>query len=603
MSDHAAPLIPSRILRRARVLVPLLLIAMASAACSDPVRADPESSPPPQPPEGEFETGSGIATQQLSPVQVENLALLGRVWGFAKYHHPAVTGGAHNWDFELFRAIPKVLAAPDRRTAADTLAAWLGRLGPLPECSPCAPDPADAHLLPDLRWTRDTGRLGEPLAAQLATIHRNRHRGGPQRYVSQPTMVGNPDFSGEEPYPALTSPDAGYRLLALFRFWNIVEYWFPYRDVIGEEWEGVLREFVPRLMAAEDGAQYRRELAQLIARVHDTHANLWSDLAVLPPAGRAVVPVDLRFVEGRAVVTGYLHATFGPQTGLKVGDVIEQIDGVAVDALVSAWSPFYAASNEPTRLRDIARNLTRGEGSARVTGYGAEGGFELTVERRSPAFLDPVPTWTNDLPGEPFQRLSEEVAYLKLSSAIGSAATEYVRRAEGARVLVIDIRNYPNAFFVFSLGQHLVRSGGAFAIFTTADLGNPGAFRWTPPVTLASAEPHFSGRVVILVDEMTQSSAEYHAMAFRTAPGALVVGSTTAGADGNVSRIPLPGGARTMISGIGVFYPNRTPTQRVGIVPDLVVRPTIAGIRAGRDEVLEAAVSAALGREFRLPPG
>jgi C-terminal processing protease CtpA/Prc len=51
-----------------------------------------------------------------------------------------------------------------------------------------------------------------------------------------------------------------------------------------------------------------------------------------------------------------------------------------------------------------------------------------------------------------------------------------------------------------------------------------------------------------------------------------------------------------MISGIGVFYPDHRPTQRVGIVPDLVVRPTIAGIRAGRDEVLEAAIQRMLHR-------
>jgi len=67
-----------------------------------------------------------------------------------------------------------------------------------------------------------------------------------------------------------------------------------------------------------------------------------------------------------------------------------------------------------------------------------------------------------------------------------------------------------------------------------------------------------------------------------------------------VSRIPLPGNLEGMISGIGVFYPDGTPTQRVGIVPDLTVRPTIEGIRAGRDEVLEAGVSHALGRDFRL---
>jgi len=71
-------------------------------------------------------------------------------------------------------------------------------------------------------------------------------------------------------------------------------------------------------------------------------------------------------------------------------------------------------------------------------------------------------------------------------------------------------------------------------------------------------------------------------------------------ADGNVSPIALPGKLRAMISGIGVFYSDRRPTQQVGIVPDLVVEPTIAGIRAGRDEVLEAAIERALGHEVPL---
>jgi hypothetical protein len=103
--------------------------------------------------------------------------------------------------------------------------------------------------------------------------------------------------------------------------------------------------------------------------------------------------------------------------------------------------------------------------------------------------------------------------------------------------------------------------------------------------------------IVILVDEVSQSQAEYTTMAFRVAPGARVVGSTTAGADGNVSAIPLPGGLRSMISGLGVFYPDKKPTQRVGIVPDIEARPTIAGIRAGRDEALEAGLREILGSE------
>jgi hypothetical protein len=125
---------------------------------------------------------------------------------------------------------------------------------------------------------------------------------------------------------------------------------------------------------------------------------------------------------------------------------------------------------------------------------------------------------------------------------------------------------------------------------------NPGAFHWRgQPLTLQPAAPRYTAKIVILLDEVSLSQAEYTAMALRAAPNATVVGSTTAGADGNVSTIPLPGGLRSMISGIGVFYPDKTPTQRVGIVPDIEAKPTIGGIRSGRDEVLEAALRHILG--------
>jgi C-terminal processing protease CtpA/Prc len=150
---------------------------------------------------------------------------------------------------------------------------------------------------------------------------------------------------------------------------------------------------------------------------------------------------------------------------------------------------------------------------------------------------------------------------------------------------------------VFALGQLLVDRPTEFARFTVADLGNPGAFQWGVVTTLQPQSPHYTGKIVILVDEVSLSQAEYTAMTFRAVRGATVIGSNTAGADGNVSQIPLLGGISTMISGIGVFYPDKRPTQRIGIVPDREVKPTIAGIRDGRDEPLEAAIRVVLGPE------
>ncbi|MCA2984971.1 S41 family peptidase [Gemmatimonas sp.] len=547
----------------------------------------------------EFDQGSRLEARELSPTQVANLALLGRVWGFAKYHHPVVVTSARNWDYELFRIAPLVLAAPDRSSAAAAMVTWLDALGAIPACRSCVTSPSGVQLAADNAWIEDAATLGPALSDRLKSMHRNRPSS--QRYVSFVPNVGNPDFSIEERYATLASPDAGYRLLALFRFWNIIAYWFPYRDVMDEDWNAVLSEFIPVMMRPLTGDAYRLALIRLIGRIHDTHANIWSDLRVQPPTGSAEAPLILRFVENRLLVTGYTHPTLGPATGLRIGDEIQSIGGVPVTTLVDSLRPYYPASNEPTRLRDMARSLTRGAGPVALAGVGAAGAFSVSVNRQPLSTLDRSRALIRDLEGPTFRMLADSVAYLKLSSVVAASAASYIEQAQRARVLVIDIRNYPSDFMVFALGGLLVGSPAPFARFTVGDASNPGAFRWGPFASHTPRTPRFTGTVVILVDETTQSMAEYTAMAFRVAPGAIVVGSTTAGADGNVSRFPLPGNVEGMISGIGVFYPDGRPTQRIGIVPDLVVRPTVAGIRAGRDEVLEAGVSRALGRAFRLP--
>ena len=547
----------------------------------------------------EFDAGSKITIASATPVQVENLVLLGKVWGFLKYHHPSVVAGQRHWDYDLFRVLPRVLSARSRSAAQTVLADWVRSLGAAPPCGTCADLPEGRPVVPRLAWLKDRALLGADLSAQLVELYVRRRPQSKQFFVSMQPGVGNPAFSAELPYAVLHDPDAGYRLLALYRYWNIIEYWYPDRDVMGEDWEGVLREFVPRLLGAGTADEYATAMMALIARVHDTHANLWSSLAVRPPRGRAEVPVVVRFLDAGAVVTGYAHARLGPASGLRVGDVIRAIDGVPVDSLIARWRPLYAASNEAARLRDMARSLTRGEpGPVRLAVEREGTTLDVGAERVLIDSLDARAGATDDHPGPAFRRLSDDVAYLKLSSVTSAETPDYLRRASGARCLVIDIRNYPSAFMVFALGQHLVKDTTPFARFTMGDLSNPGSFDWGPTVSLEPVAPWFEGGVAILVDETSQSQAEYTAMAFRARPGAVVVGSTTAGADGNVSAIPLPGGLYTMISGIGVYYADQRPTQRIGIVPDVSVRPTIAGIRAQRDEVLEAAIRRVLGREM-----
>lgn len=544
--------------------------------------ASPASAKPSLPLDHEFDSGSHIALSSLTPIQVSNLVTLGRVWGFLKYHHPAITSGQRHWDYELFRILPAILAAPDRAHANDVLLDWIGKLGLVPPCSPCVPAPSgNLDIKPALDWIHDRSILGEHLSQRLEFVYAA--RSGKQFYVSTVPGIGNPSFDHELRYTQLALPDPGYQLLALFRWWNILQFWAPDRDVAGQDWPAVLAEFIPKLALAKDKEAYQLVLFELIARANDTHANLWSSLAVRPPVGDCSLPVTLRFVDNKPIV----YRTDSADSAFQPGDILNSLDGVSIQTLIGKWAMYYADSNDDARQRDLAANITRGicgAASVEIARSGRTVQIPATRTRAKQNFA------THDLPGDTFRMLTPELAYIKLSSIKAADLAADFDKAKNTKGLIVDIRNYPSEFMPFAMGAYLATKPMHFVTFSFADLANPGTFYFGDGPLIAPGPVHYGGKVAILVDEISQSSAEYTAMALRAMPDAVVVGSTTAGADGNVSSIPLPANLNTMISGLGVFYPDHRPTQRIGIVPDVVVRPTIQGIADGRDEVLEAAM-------------
>ena len=569
-----------------------------------------ETLPPVFASDREFDGGSRINLKALTDTQVQNLATLGKVWGFLKYHHPQVTGGRRHWDYDLFRILPRVLAAEDSPAANQAIAEWIASLGPVAECTDCATlDTSRLQSAPNLGWLEDEALLGSDLSQTLRSIHRNRTPAGSSFYVSMKPGAMSPVFENELSYPALKLPDTGYQLLALFRFWNIVEFFNPNRGTMADDpaeaatyWDRVMKESVPAVALAQTSLDYQRELMKFIARVNDTNANLWSSLASRPPVGPCMFSVGLRFMEGKAMVVRFNTVSGDANFNLRLGDIIDGLDGVTVNDLVKLWSPAYSASNEAARLRDIANTMSRGACGNAVPAVLYNGVPFLGLERRvAPDTLDMSANSNHDRPGNVFQLLSKDVAYLKLSSAEAAKSASYIQSASGAKSLIIDIRNSPAEAVLAALAPLLISEPVDFVRPTSADVINPGAFHWGPPLKLMPQQPHYAGKVVILVDELTQGQGEIAAMAFRAAPGAIVVGSTTAGAAGNSSAVPLPGGLNSSISGNGVFYPDNTPTQRVGIIPDIEVKSTLDMFSHGRDELLEAAMGQITGNPWPAP--
>ncbi|MBU0488990.1 MAG: peptidase S41 [Bacteroidetes bacterium] len=515
----------------------------------------------------EFDAGSKIFPVTLTPSKLDGMWQLGKTWGFLKYYHPAIARGEYNWDYELFRIMPAILASNDRGERNRIFLDWVRNLGPVKGEKPKTFSDNAIKMLPNLGWLTDTVALGGELSALLSEI-RNSKRPGQHYYIRFSPGAGNPEFMHERAYQKMRSPDVGFRLLALYRYWNIIEYYFPYKYMIGENWDELLREYIPVFMESSGEMDYKIALLGIITRVNDTHAGIWSyDNAMQNFLGRNYAPVQIGFVGDTAVITDLIRDKMPKDLDIKIGDILLKIDDLEISEKIKARFPFSPASNLPTKLRNIAENLGRTNDTI----------IQFTLLRGDTKHIVSITCFPAD-PFPPnirtqrkdtcFRQITPEIAYIYPGSLRDEDLPVILPEIMKSKGLIIDLRCYPKSFITHTFGRYLVSKATPFAKATRPDPETPGLFKEGSTITVGKRNKKaYKGKVIILVNEYSQSNSEFTAMAFRAAPGAIVIGSTTAGADGNVSAIMLPGNVATGISGIGIYYPDGTETQRVGIIP------------------------------------
>ena len=373
----------------------------------------------------------------------------------------------------------------------------------------------------------------------------------------------------------------GLRVFAGIRLWNVIHYFYPYKDLIGD-WDAVLPELLPRLENAADPDAYALAALEMTARIADSHVRVEGPSVdkLLP---RKQPPFDVQVVDGAVV----FRSSYGGPGGVVAGDVVVEVAGEPIAARMARIGKLIAASTPQAHALTTAGLAVSGPGDIVALRVRGAGGAlrDVSLARGSVAALPP---------GTAMRRLAGNVGYVDLRRLALPEVDAMFDELKGTRAIIFDLRGYPEGS-VWEVASRLAAPGatpttGIFHVPLVRRGEAPGARVTTSSRLAATDKPFHAGRTIALIDERAMSLAEGSGMMLVAANGTKLVGSPTAGVIGDMTDVCLPGPLRVTFTGRDIRWPDGRQVQRVGLIPDIEARPTLAGIQAGRDEVLERAV-------------
>lgn len=531
---------------------------------------------------------SGNLVVAQSPLtETEKLAATAKLWGFLKYYHPHVADGKYNWDEELFKILPRIKNCENTEQLSQLYLDWINSLGDVKEKKQIDPKNDVKYFEKnfDLSWIDNAAIFLPELSEKLRHIEANRHQ-GKKHYVSSSKKIGNIEMRNEIDYKGFDWKDENLRLLSLFRGWNLIEYFFPYKYQTDTDWDEVLNTMIPKFLYPETETDFHLAMLELIVNINDSHAYFTTDKTEAF-FGSYKIPAIFKLIDNKAVITRFYDDSLARMDDLRVGDVITKINGRDVGEIFKEQEKYITGSNNARKRFMAVSYIFNGESNA-VDIECIRGGESFSKSVSRYLFKDFKPKSDKI---EPFKILDGNIGYVNMGIIKSNEISNSMASVQNTKAIIFDLRIYPKED-VHSIINYIASEGHDFYKRIYPDLDYPGKFIWQDGEHQfrKNEQLKYEGKVILLVNERSQSYAEFVAMRLQTGDHVTTIGSQTSGADGKMSVLEMVGGFKLWITGTGIFYPDGTETQRKGVKIDIEVKPTIQGIIDGRDEVLERAI-------------
>lgn len=548
---------------------------------------------------------------QSTQISNDDLYTLGKIWGLIKYYNPAVSQGKVDWD----KVLLETLAHKTELTNDQITTHWFEIVDKtsfdIIDVKQTQFDSITTRNF-DVKWINKAENIN--LATKKKLLQLINHPKNIGTYYSNP-IANSIRFSSqnEKVYDYFSTH---LKLLELFRIWNAIEYYYPYKYLLDTHWDDVLKKYIPIFKNIRNEKEYRVAISKLTAEIQDTHTSLKNSYQY-DIFGKLTSPFTFQVIDTGVLITGIKDEKKTQKAAIKVGDFITKIDGKSIAQIISEKSEFIAVSNESIEIREAYNYLFSSNDSiCTIEGIKENGkAFQTNVERMQRIFYsewdkDGIPNYHLFYKNKEYEYLVwsakenrlnplfrlDDKAYVEFSSLVADEVDSLMQTLQNTKGIVFDLRGYTDDGALLKIFDYLFLKPQFFGIKTQPNFLQPGTFCFVDHIItkdnkyVGKENPNaYKGQVIVLINEYTQSAAELWAMIFKKIPNVILVGSQTAGADGNITNIKLTDGNELRFSGLGIYYPDGTETQRIGIIPDIFMRPTINSIRKREDVLLQKA--------------
>lgn len=365
----------------------------------------------------------------------------------------------------------------------------------------------------------------------------------------------------------------------------------------GLDWNKVREQYSPRAAAAKSNTEFYDVLRQMLGELHQSHFNIIPPEAIVeddsPEPKGGGIGIDLRLIDGQAIINHVEQGSKAAASGLRPGFVIKKIDDILAETVIESFSKS-KESRAITTLRITRALLARINGAPETSVRVAylderDQPREATITReRLKGEMSPkmgnFPPQYSELETT---QLAGGIGYIRFNIFVISLMDRIraaIRRMTDAPGLVIDLRGNPGGVGGMASGIAGVLEKEQTSLGTMHMRSGQFNFAVNP-----QAGPYL-GPVVILTDGGSASTSEIFAGGMQEIGRAVVVGERTAGAALPSYFQKLPTGALFQYA-IGDFTtPKGTLIEGRGVAPDVEVKLTRRSLLDGRDAQLDAAI-------------